>query len=88
MKVPLSALDLMVQTDRLTNQDVENQVVELDNYITILLSYLRLQHTATDFRFEVFDVADVIHQIPQKVCQSIYFERFIRLCHRFLADNE
>ena len=66
MKVPLSALDLMVQTDRLTNQDVENQVIELDNYITILLSYLRLQHTATDFRFEVFDVADVVHVIIKK----------------------
>ncbi|MBR6895955.1 MAG: HAMP domain-containing histidine kinase, partial [Lactococcus sp.] len=66
MKVPLSALDLMVQTDRLTNHDVENQVVELDNYITILLSYLRLQHTATDFRFEAFDVADLVHVIIKK----------------------
>lgn len=66
MKVPLSALDLMVQTDRLTASDVENQVLELDNYLNILLSYLRLQHTATDFRFETFDMADIIHAIIKK----------------------
>ncbi|PCS06052.1 sensor protein kinase [Lactococcus plantarum] len=66
MKVPLSALDLMVQTNRLTASDVENQVLELDNYLNILLSYLRLQHTATDFRFETFDMADIIHVIIKK----------------------
>lgn len=66
MKVPLSALDLMVQTDRLTVSDAENQVLELDNYLNILLSYLRLQDTATDFRFEDFDVADIIRTIIKK----------------------
>lgn len=66
MKVPLSALDLMVQTNRLTTSDVENQVLELDNYLNILLSYIRLQHTATDFRFEPFDMADIIHVIIKK----------------------
>lgn len=66
MKVPLSALDLMVQTNRLTTSDVENQVLELDNYLNILLSYIRLQHTATDFRFESFDMADIIHVIIKK----------------------
>ncbi|MDN6070847.1 MAG: sensor histidine kinase [Lactococcus plantarum] len=66
MKVPLSALDLMVQTNRLTASDVENQVLELDNYLNILLSYLRLQDTATDFRFEDFDVADIIRTIIKK----------------------
>lgn len=66
MKVPLSALDLMVQTDRLTVSDVENQVIELDNYLNILLSYLRLRHTATDFRFEKFEVADIIRTVIKK----------------------
>ncbi|MDR1605652.1 MAG: sensor histidine kinase [Streptococcaceae bacterium] len=66
MKVPLAALDLMVQTDRLTVSDVQSQLLELDNYLNILLSYLRLQHTATDFRFETFDVADIMRRIVKK----------------------
>lgn len=66
MKVPLSALDLMAQTDRLNRSDVQNQLLELDNYLNILLSYLRLQHTTTDFRFEKFDVADITRTLIKK----------------------
>ncbi|GFH41962.1 histidine kinase [Lactococcus hodotermopsidis] len=66
MKVPLAALDLMAQTDHLTKIDVQNQLLELDNYLNILLSYLRLQNTATDFRFETFDVADIARDLVKK----------------------
>lgn len=66
MKVPLSALDLMAQTNHLTKSDVQNQLLELNNYLNILLSYLRLQNTATDFRFETFDVADITRDIIKK----------------------
>ena len=66
MKVPLAALDLMAQTDHLTKSGVQNQLLELDNYLNILLSYLRLQNTSTDFRFETFDVADITRDIIKK----------------------
>lgn len=66
MKVPLAALDLMAQTDHLTKSGVQKQLLELDNYLNILLSYLRLQNTATDFRFETFDVADITRDIIKK----------------------
>jgi two-component system, OmpR family, sensor histidine kinase BraS/BceS len=66
MKVPLAALDLMAQTNHLTKSDVQNQLLELNNYLNILLSYLRLQNTATDFRFETFDVADITRDIIKK----------------------
>lgn len=54
MKVPIALLDLMAQTNNLTQSDVQHQLLELDNYLNILLSYLRLQNTSTDFRFETF----------------------------------
>lgn len=66
MKVPIAALDLMTQTNNLTQSDVQHQLLELDNYLNILLSYLRLQNTSTDFRFETFDVADVTRDIIKK----------------------
>ncbi|GAB2021587.1 sensor histidine kinase [Pseudolactococcus yaeyamensis] len=66
MKVPLAALDLMAQTNHLTKSDVQHQLLELDNYLNILLSYLRLQNTSTDFRFETFDVADITRNIIKK----------------------
>ena len=66
MKVPIAALDLMAQTNNLTQSDVQHQLLELDNYLNILLSYLRLQNTSTDFRFETFDVADITRDIIKK----------------------
>lgn len=66
MKVPIAALDLMAQTNNLTQSDVQHQLLELDNYLNILLSYLRLQNTSTDFRFETFDVTDVTRDIIKK----------------------
>jgi signal transduction histidine kinase len=66
MKVPIAALDLMAQTNNLTQSDVQHQLLELDNYLNILLSYLQLQNTSTDFRFETFDVADVTRDIIKK----------------------
>ena len=66
MKVPIAALDLMAQTNNLTQSDVQHQLLELDNYLNILLSYLRLQNTSNDFRFETFDVADVTRDIIKK----------------------
>jgi signal transduction histidine kinase len=66
MKVPLAALDLMAQTNHLSKANVQHQLLELDNYLNILLSYLRLQNPTTDFRFESFDVADITREIVKK----------------------
>ena len=57
---------LDAQTNQLTQSGVQNQLLELDNYLNILLSYLRLQNTSTDFRFETFDVADITRDMIKK----------------------
>lgn len=75
MKVPIAALDLMAQTNNLTQSDVQHQLLELDNYLNILLSYLRLQNTSTDFRFETFDVADVTRDIIKKYANQFIGEK-------------
>ena len=55
MKVPLSAIDLMTQTE-IDPQELKNQVFSLENYLKILLEYQRITNLATDFRFETFSV--------------------------------
>lgn len=60
MKIPLSALSLMVQTDQLQPQDVQLQLHHLDTYLANLLNYLKLSNQQLDFRFAIVDVRQVM----------------------------
>lgn len=63
MKVPLASLDLVAQT-RLP--ELQKQTFELENYLTILLEYLRVQNTMTDFRFELVNVRKLANTVIKK----------------------
>ncbi|CAM3214877.1 sensor histidine kinase [Leuconostoc rapi] len=63
MKVPLASLDLIAQT-RLP--ELKKQTFELENYLTILLEYLRVQNITTDFRFEVVNIRELVNQVIKK----------------------
>jgi len=67
MKVPLASLDLIAQT-RLP--ELQKQTFELENYLTILLEYLRVQNTATDFRFEVVNIRELVNQVVKKYARQ------------------
>lgn len=67
MKVPLASLDLIAQT-RLP--ELQKQTFELENYLTILLEYLRVQNTATDFRFEVVSIRELVNQVVKKYARQ------------------
>lgn len=70
MKVPLAALSLMSQTDNLQQADVNQQLLRLDNYMANLLNYLKLSNQASDFRFEVVQVREVVVDLIKKYRQQ------------------
>ena len=49
MKVPLSALSLMAQTNQLESKEVEQQLNRLQNYLDTLLNYLKFSQNKDDF---------------------------------------
>lgn len=63
MKVPLASLDLVAQTQL---PELQKQTFELENYLTILLEYLRVQNTMTDFRFELVNVRELVNTVIKK----------------------
>lgn len=65
MKVPLSAIDLMTQTE-IDKQELKNQVFSLENYLKILLEYQRINNVATDFRFEEFSLSALTKELIKK----------------------
>lgn len=70
MKVPLAALSLMSQTDNLQQADVNQQLLRLDNYMANLLNYLKLSNQASDFRFEMVQVREVVVDLVKKYRQQ------------------
>lgn len=66
MKVPLSVVSLMVQTDQLKRDDVSQQVMRLENYLATLLNYLKFSDNRDDFRFELVDVTHVLRELVKK----------------------
>lgn len=67
MKVPLSAIDLMTQTDgKIEAAELKKQTFNLENYLSILLETLRLKNLSSDFRFEKVEVADVCRDLVKK----------------------
>ena len=66
MKVPLSALSLMAQTNQLQQKEVEQQLNRLQNYLDTLLNYLKFNQNKDDFRFEKISVKDCVTEIVKK----------------------
>lgn len=63
MKVPLASIDLVAQT-RLP--ELKKQTFALENYLNILLEYLRINNVATDFRFERVDGRTLLNRLVKK----------------------
>lgn len=66
MKVPLSALDLMGQTQDFKVEEMNEQTFQLENYLEMLLHYLRLNHEKTDYRFTKVQIKPLIQAIVRK----------------------
>ena len=66
MKVPLSALSLMAQTDQLDRQEVRQQLLRLENYLDTLLTYLKFSQHKDDFRFEALSARSLVVDLIKK----------------------
>ncbi|TGA99116.1 HAMP domain-containing histidine kinase [Sporolactobacillus shoreae] len=66
MKVPLSVLDLMGQTGDFTVDELKEQTFQLENYLDMLLYYLRLNHEQTDYRFTKVPLKPLLQAIVRK----------------------
>ena len=66
MKVPISAIDLMIQNKDIKTDQVKLQLFQIDNYLSMLLEYIRINNHSTDFRFNKFDLRDVMLSLVRK----------------------
>ncbi len=65
MKVPMAAIDMMSQT-RVDPRELQNQVFNLNYYLTLLLEYQRITNLSNDFSFEEFSVKKVASSLVKR----------------------
>lgn len=66
MKVPISALSLMTQTNQLEKKEIHQQVIRLENYVGNLLNYMKFSQHKDDFRFEEVSVRTLVVDLIKK----------------------
>lgn len=63
MKVPLSAMSLMVQTNQLHKSELQGQLFRLESDINHLLSYLKYQKGNDDYRFRKLSIRQCVNAV-------------------------
>ncbi|MGT2750016.1 sensor histidine kinase [Streptococcus orisasini] len=66
MKVPISAISLMAQTNQLKQGDVQSQLLRLENDLARLLNYIKFSQNQSDFRFEKCRVREILVDLVKK----------------------
>jgi signal transduction histidine kinase len=66
IKVPLSVINLMAQTDQLEQKAVQDELLKIDQNMDMMLSYVRLNQTGTDLVLEPIDLKQLVTAVIKK----------------------
>ena len=74
IKTPISAMKLLIQTsDSEISGDLSSELFKIEQYVEMVLSYIRLDSSENDFVIKEYDLDDIIRQAIRK-----YAPLFIR----------
>lgn len=61
-KLPIAAMKLLLEDEKLSRSEIKLQLLRMDQYTDMVLAYLRLHSTHTDFLFKELELDDLIRQ--------------------------
>ena len=61
-KLPIAAMKLLLEDENLSRNEIKLQLLRMDQYTDMVLAYLRLHSTHTDFLFKELELDDLIRQ--------------------------
>lgn len=73
IKTPIAAMRLLLQENRSADKALEGELFRIEEYVEMVLCYLRLGSSATDYRFREQDLDKILRQAVRK-----YAPLFIR----------
>lgn len=66
IKTPIAVLNLKMQENELDQVILKQELFKVDQYLDMMLQYLRMNHTETDFVFEEIDLDQLIKDTVKK----------------------
>jgi signal transduction histidine kinase len=79
IKTPLSALKLLVQAeDRLENKDLLTEIFKIEQYVDMVLQYLRMEGMSKDLVLETYELDNMVKQAVRKYA-TLFIHKKIKL---------
>lgn len=74
IKTPLAVLNLKMQENQLDHTVLKQELFKIDQYLDMMLQYLRLNHTETDFVFEEVEIDRLIKETVKKYATFFIYQ--------------
>ena len=81
VKTPIAALNFLLQEDEVkesaNHKELENELFKIEQYVEMVLSYLRMESDSTDYDFEKYCLEDIVKQAVRKYAAEQKSEIFV-----------
>lgn len=78
IKTPIAALHVLLQSEEPSVRDMKQEVFKIEQYVEMVLTYLRMEEMSGDLRFEACSLDDIVKQAVRKYSQMFILKK-IRL---------
>lgn len=87
VKTPIAAMRLLLQSEQSdTNSELLDQLFKLEQYVEMVLQYLRMENMSGDLMFKRYSLDDIVKQAVRKYSKS-FIRKKIRLNYEDLNFN-
>ena len=78
IKTPIAAMRLLLQTDSSANPELEQELYKIEQYVEMVLSYVRIDNSANDFVIRHQSIDNIIKQAVRKYAK-LFIKKKIKL---------
>ncbi len=87
IKTPIAALHLLLQTDDSAHgRNCKQELLRVEQYVEMVLAYLRLNTASTDYLLKPYDIDAIIRQALRRF-STIFIEKKLKLSYQPSAVN-
>ena len=81
IKTPIAAIRLILQTEDIPqNREISEEIQRIDQYADMVMCYLRLDSSYTDFIFREYDLDGIVRRAVKKF-SSQFIRKKLKLCY-------
>lgn len=75
IKTPISALHVLLQSEELSVRDMKQEVFKIEQYVEMVLTYLRMEEMSSDLHFEKYSLDEMVKQAVRKYSQMFILKK-------------